>query len=113
MKQVTAYQTSDGKLFPLEHKELAERHQKGIEKNKSIRDSFKENEGFIKKYAFDNLKEYFDKDVKGPEDVYVNHYGPTGWDCTSDDNPIDVCVYANTCIGGDMCVFCGEPEEGK
>jgi hypothetical protein len=114
MKKIEVWQTSDGKLFLIEQEEMAKRHENATKGEVERSALFKKSKPFIRKFIFDNLKDYLtNKDIE-EEKIGCYYEGEWGWDCKGDGNPIDKCVYSmDICLEDDMCVFCGEPEERK
>lgn len=114
MKKVEAWETSDGKLFPISNEELANKHELLLVSKKNLEDTVMDKEEWIKKYIFDNHKDNLRDKITNYNDINFYHNGEWGWNCNGKDNPIIKCIYSpNTYYGDDMCVFCGEPEEIK
>lgn len=108
--KVEGWETQDGRFFKDE--ELAKIHGLKIEKSINRKRILSEKSEWIRQYVANDVA---DQGLK-LEDIGIPFIesGDWGWDCESENNPIDKCVY--TTFKGDYCeccCFCSEPEERK
>ena len=108
--KVEGWETQDGRFFKDE--DQAKTHALKIEKTINRKRILSEKSEWIRQYI---ANEVADQGLK-LEDIGepFTMSDDWGWNCESDKNPIDKCVY--TTFEGhydECCCFCGEPEERK
>ena len=100
MKKVTAWETTDGKLF--KEKVLAEINEEKYQKNKVLINKSVNANYDITKYINET------HGIKNPSWSWSIY----NWDCTNKENPVEKCVYDSQ-YDYECCVYCGGPEERK
>lgn len=104
VKEVKAWEASDGTIFKFKDKEMAVNYENRLTTTASLISKYEANKTQIIEY----ISQLIGKAVK-ERDV---HCDMRGWDCDDDNNPVGKCVY-NYDYDDECCVYCDGPEERK